>query len=105
KSIEKGYDIILEKPISMSLAEVLEIDRLGKKHPDQLIAVCHVLRHSPFFRKIKEILSTEALGRIINIQHNENIGYYHFAHSYVRGNWRNTKIAAPLVVAKSCHDM
>jgi predicted dehydrogenase len=103
-ALEKGYDLILEKPIAVSLEEVLEIGRLGDKHPNQLVAVCHVLRHSPFFRKIKEIISEKKLGNVIDIQHNENIGYYHFAHSYVRGNWRNTEIAAPLAVAKSCHD-
>ncbi len=105
EAIKKGYDIILEKPISMSLPEIVEIGKLGEKHPDQLIAVCHVLRHSPFFRKLKEIIDAKTLGNVVDIQHNENIGYYHFAHSYVRGNWRNTDVAAPLVVAKSCHDM
>ncbi|MDD4000208.1 MAG: Gfo/Idh/MocA family oxidoreductase [Bacilli bacterium] len=103
-AIKTGYDIILEKPISMTLAEIIEIGKLGKEHQNQLIAVCHVLRHSLFFKKLKEIVDSKVLGKVINIQHNENIGYYHFAHSYVRGNWRNTEIASPLSVAKSCHD-
>lgn len=103
-AIDKGYDIILEKPIAIKLPEVLDIYRRAKMHPEQLIAVCHVLRHSPFFRKIKEIIDEKRLGNVIDIQHNENVGYYHFAHSYVRGNWRNTEVAAPLAVAKSCHD-
>jgi hypothetical protein len=105
KAIEAGYDVILEKPISMSLEEVIAIGKLGAKHPDQLIAVCHVLRHSLFFKKLKEIVDSKVLGNVVDIQHNENVGYFHFAHSYVRGNWRNTDIAAPFVVAKSCHDM
>ncbi|MGI6781418.1 MAG: Gfo/Idh/MocA family protein [Acholeplasmataceae bacterium] len=104
-AIKAGYDIILEKPISMSLKETIEIGELGKKHPNQIIAVCHVLRHSPFFRKIKELLDQKVIGDIVNFQHNENVGYYHFAHSYVRGNWRNLKVAAPFIVAKSCHDL
>lgn len=104
-AIEKGYDIILEKPISISLEETIKIGEAGKDKKDQLIAVCHVLRHSPFFVKLKEIVDSKILGDVIDIQHNENVGYYHFAHSYVRGNWRNTEIAAPLIVAKSCHDM
>ncbi|XMB73059.1 Gfo/Idh/MocA family oxidoreductase [Mycoplasmatota bacterium WC30] len=104
-AIAKGYDIILEKPISKSLEETVRIGERPKKYDDQLIAVCHVLRHSPFFAKLKEIIDSKRLGEIIDIQHNENVGYYHFAHSYVRGNWRNTDIAAPFIVAKSCHDM
>jgi predicted dehydrogenase len=104
-ALDKGYDIILEKPISLNLLETIQIGEHGKKYPNQLVAVCHVLRHSPFFRKIKEIIDSKVLGNVINIQHNENIGYYHFVHSYVRGNWRNTKTSAPIIVAKSCHDM
>lgn len=104
-ALEKGYDLILEKPISKTLEETIKIGELGKKHPDQIVAVCHVMRHSPWIRKIKEIIDSKELGEIVDIQHNENIGYYHFAHSYVRGNWRNTDVAAPIIVAKSCHDM
>ena len=104
-AIRKGYHIILEKPIAMNLRETLAIAEEAKKRPDLLIGVCHVLRHNPFFSTLKEIVDSKELGEVINIQHNENIGYFHFAHSYVRGNWRNDKIAAPLIVAKSCHDM
>lgn len=98
-----GYDMILEKPICQHLDEVLELKDLQKE--GQLVAVCHVLRHSPFFIKIKEIIDSGIIGKVVDIQHNENIGYFHFSHSYVRGNWRNTTVAAPLIVAKSCHDL
>lgn len=103
--LDKGYDIILEKPIATSLEEVQSILEISKKYPDQLVAVCHVLRHSPLFTKVKEILDSNELGKIISIQHNENIGYYHFVHSYVRGSWRNSLESSPLILAKSCHDL
>jgi len=51
-ALKKGYDIILEKPISLNLEETIRIGELGEKHPNQMVAVCHVLRHSPFFRKL-----------------------------------------------------
>lgn len=103
--LEKGYDMILEKPIGISLEETLKIGECARKHPDQMVAVCHVLRHTPFFRTIKSIIESKELGNVINIQHNENVGYFHYAHSYVRGSWRNNQIAAPFIVAKSCHDL
>lgn len=102
-ALNMGYDILLEKPISQRLEEVLELKDLQKEN--QFVAVCHVLRHSPFFVKLKEIIDSGKIGKIVNIQHNENIGYFHFVHSYVRGNWRNNEVAAPLIVAKSCHDL
>lgn len=103
-ALEKGYDIILEKPISMNLKETVVVGDVASRYPNQMVAVCHVLRHSPFFVKVKELCDSKELGNIVDIQHTEYIGYYHFAHSYVRGNWRNTDIAAPISVAKTCHD-
>ena len=105
KFLEKGYDIILEKPIGTSLEEVLKISKEASKYPNQLVAVCHVLRHTKLFNTIKEIIDSNELGEVVDIQHNENIGYYHFAHSYVRGPWRDSKKSSPIIVAKSCHDM
>lgn len=104
-ALEKGYDIILEKPISMTVDETVAIGKIAEKYPDQLVAVCHVLRHTPFFSTIKKIIDSNELGKPVVINHNENVGYYHYAHSYVRGSWRNTDISAPFIVAKSCHDL
>lgn len=103
--IEKDYDVILEKPIGFTIEETVAIGECAKKHPNSLVAVCHVLRYTPFFKTIKNILNRKDLGNIIDIQHNENVGYFHYAHSYVRGNWRNYDVASPFIVAKCCHDM
>ena len=69
-----------------------------------MISVCHVLRYSPFFRKIKEIIDAGTIGELMNIQHMESIGFWHMAHSFVRGNWRNTEESSPICLAKTCHD-
>ena len=71
----------------------------------KVLSVCHVLRYTPFFSKIKELLDKGCIGRLISIQHNENVGYWHYAHSFVRGNWRNSEDSSPMILAKSCHDM
>lgn len=105
KLLDKGYDIILEKPISTSLDDVMEVYWHAKKYPHQTVVVCHVLRYALFFNTIKKIIESRELGNVVTIAHNENIGYYHFAHSYVRGPWNNSSTSAPLMVTKSCHDM
>ena len=103
-ALDCGYDILLEKPISPSPAECLEIEKkanaLGRK-----ITVCHVLRYTNFWGKLKDILDSGALGKIVAINHEENIGNFHMAHSFVRGNWRNDTLSSPIIMQKSCHDL
>ncbi|MFS0726529.1 Gfo/Idh/MocA family protein [Paenibacillus sp. 1P07SE] len=103
-ALDLGYDILLEKPISPSPQETLDIQRRAYETGCRVI-VCHVLRYTNFFAEIKRIIESGELGRIITIQHDENIGNYHMAHSFVRGNWRRQDLASPLVMQKSCHDM
>ena len=104
QALECGYDILLEKPISPDPKECLAIEEkaiaLGRK-----VVVCHVLRYAPFFVELKNILNSGELGRIVAIKHSENIGNFHMAHSFVRGNWRNDTTASPIILQKSCHDL
>lgn len=101
--LDKGYDILLEKPIAPTEAECRQI--LQKSiETNRIVGVCHVLRYSPYFRELKEILDAKLIGDIISIQHMEPIGNVHMSHSYVRGKWRNSKQATPIILAKSSHD-
>lgn len=104
QALDCGYDILLEKPISPDPGECLEIEQkansLGRK-----ITVCHVLRYTNFWSRIKDILDSGELGKIVAIKHSENIGNFHMAHSFVRGNWRNDTLSSPIIMQKSCHDL
>lgn len=103
-ALEKGYDILLEKPISPSEQECRNILSLAKQ-TGRIVAVCHVLRYAPYFVALKKIIDSGLLGELISIQHFEPIQYAHMAHSYVRGNWHNSKTSTPIILAKSCHDL
>lgn len=104
-ALEKGYHVLLEKPMSNKLEDIVMLGELAKQYPNQVFMICHVLRYTTFFAKLKEIVDSKELGELVSIQHNENIGYWHFAHSFTRGNWRNSNETSPLILAKSCHDM
>lgn len=104
KALEMGYDVLLEKPISPSEKECRDILALAKK-TGRIVAVCHVLRYAPYFVKLKEIMQSGVLGDIVSIQHMEPIEHIHMSHSYVRGNWHNSKETTPIILAKSCHDL
>ena len=104
QALDCGYDILLEKPISPDPRECIEIEEkanaLGRS-----ITVCHVLRYTNFFGTLKEIIDSGELGKVVAIKHSENIGNYHMAHSFVRGNWRNDTLSSPIIMQKSCHDL
>ena len=104
KALAMGYDILLEKPIAPSEKECRDILALAKK-TNRIVAVCHVLRYSPYFIKLRELIQDGSIGKLISIQHLEPIEHIHMSHSYVRGNWHNSTETTPIILAKSCHDL
>jgi len=102
--MEKGYDLLLEKPIATSLEDCEAIYDCAVKNGRRVI-VCHVLRYTPFYSKLKEVVDSGVLGEIVTMNTTECVGYYHQAHSFVRGPWRNSVESSPMILAKCCHDM
>ncbi len=103
-ALEKGYHLLLEKPVS---PEVEECQRLAEaaKRCGRKVVVCHVLRYTPIYQKVKELLEEGVIGDVVSIMASENVGWYHQAHSFVRGNWSNSKETSPMILQKCCHDM
>lgn len=104
KALQKGYHVLLEKPMSPDPKECLVMGEYAKKYNRHFV-ICHVLRYTPFFKTLKNLLDKGRIGKLISIQHNENVGYWHQAHSFVRGNWRSLEESSPMILAKCCHDM
>lgn len=103
RALDLGYDILLEKPVSVFASDCIEIRDAAQK-AGRLVTVCHVLRYTPFFRKIKEEIRSGVIGKPMTVSALENVGYWHQAHSFVRGNWRNDQIESPMILQKCCHD-
>ncbi len=99
-----GYDILLEKPITKNKQECYDLLEAQKKYGGKIL-VCHVLRYAPTFMKVAELLKKGAIGKLVSIQALEGVGYWHQAHSFVRGNWRNEELSSPMIMQKCCHDM
>ncbi len=101
---ELGYHILLEKPMAPTPEACQRIfEAVADK--DIIFAVCHVMRYTNYTRKLKELVDSGLIGDVINIQHLEPVGYWHFAHAFVRGNWRKESESAPILLAKSVHDL
>lgn len=103
-ALDAGYDVLLEKPIAHTLSDTVSLV-LAAEAQGRLLQICHVLRYTAFFRTIREIVQSGRLGRVITVDHRENLVYWHMAHSFVRGNWRNLATSAPMILAKCCHDL
>ncbi|MBR6567137.1 MAG: Gfo/Idh/MocA family oxidoreductase [Clostridia bacterium] len=104
-AIETGYKyILLEKPVS-GVKDEYRILRDMAEANGVILIICHVLRYSNYYSKIKEIIESGKIGDIVSVNHTENVGYFHFAHSFVRGNWRDEFTSTPSILAKCCHDI
>ena len=99
-----GYHILLEKPMATTESECSRIVRSARRN-GVVLAVCHVMRYTEYTRTLKTLLDSGQLGEISSIRRLEPVGWWHFAHSYVRGNWRNEAESSPMLLAKACHDI
>jgi predicted dehydrogenase len=101
---QKGYHILLEKPMAPNAADCQRIVE-AVKASGVILGVGHVMLYTPYTQTLKKVLDDGAIGEIVSIQHLEPVGYWHQAHSFVRGNWRNEQESSFMLLAKSCHDL
>ncbi len=103
-AMEAGYHLFLEKPMADTAAGCVEIVRAAER-TGRMVMICTPLRFTPFYSKVKELLDGGAVGRPLAISSAENVASWHFAHSFVRGNWGVAETSGPLILTKCCHDM
>ena len=99
-----GYEVLLEKPMATSPQDCVDLVRAARQ-AGRMLQICHVLRYAPFFRTIYDIVRSGRLGGLVSADWRENLSYFHFAHSFVRGRWSNSSRSAPMILAKCCHDL
>lgn len=103
-AIAAGYHLLLEKPIAPQPADCLRVTEAAER-AGRILQIGHVLRYTDFYARVHEIVASGRLGRVAMIDLREHVAYWHMAHSYVRGKFRNRALAAPFLLAKSCHDL
>jgi predicted dehydrogenase len=103
-ALERGYDLLLEKPIAQSWEECRRTYR-AVQATGAIVAIGHVLRYAPYYVQLRHVIATGLIGDVVSVQHLEPIGDVHMSHSYVRGPWRSRAESTPMIVSKSCHDL
>ena len=101
---ELGYHVLLEKPMATTEADCRRVVEVVER-AEVVLAVCHVLRYTPYTALVKRVVDAGRLGGVISVQHLEPVGFLHQAHSYVRGAWRSQDATSSMLLAKSCHDL
>ncbi|XP_061538346.1 uncharacterized protein zgc:154075 isoform X2 [Phycodurus eques] len=74
-------------------------------HKDPAVAFAKKGYHVLLEKPMAELIDSGVIGDVIHIQHFEPVGFCHFAHSFVRGNWRKEAESSFALLAKSCHDI
>jgi predicted dehydrogenase len=103
-ALAAGYHVLLEKPMATTPGECWRLVAAAEGAGQQL-HVCHVLRYTKHFQKMRELVASGVLGQVVNVTHHENVSWWHMAHSYVRGHWRSSGDSSPMILAKCCHDL
>ena len=104
EAMKQKYHLLLEKPIAPTVEECRQLTECAHQNHVKVL-VCHVLRYTPFFRYIKYLLESKAIGEIVSVEHTEAVGNIHHSHSFVRGNWGNAERSSTMLLQKSCHDL
>ena len=104
-AIAMGYHILLEKPIAQNMEQLTAFFRATQNAAEQHLWVMHELRQSPYFKRVKQLISSKTIGDLVTLLHTESPAFWHMAHSYVRGNWSIEAENAPFLITKACHDL
>ena len=100
----RGLPLLLEKPMAPNEDEARQIVAAAER-ANVVVCVAHVLRYSAYTTTIMAALADGAIGDVVAVEHLEPVGWWHYAHSYVRGNWRREEESNPMLMAKCCHDV
>lgn len=103
-ALARGHHVLLEKPIAPEPADCVRVVEAAER-AGRILQIGHVLRYTEFYERVREIAASGRLGTLAAIDMREHVSHWHFAHSYVRGKFRKRQIAAPIVLAKACHDL
>ncbi|MFO1528408.1 MAG: Gfo/Idh/MocA family oxidoreductase [Kiritimatiellia bacterium] len=104
RAMELGYHLLLEKPAATTLEDVLDLERIATERQRRVL-LGFVLRYTNFYRKVRGLIESGRLGKVVTFNLNEGAGAWHQVHSFVRGHWSRSATSTPMILAKCSHDL
>lgn len=101
KALEKGCDVISEKPVTTTFEKALKIKE-AKEKTGKDVTVTFNLRFQPFYKQVKELIKSGEIGDVLNVHFEWMLNTTHGA-DYFRRWHRNRKNSGSLLVHKSTH--
>jgi predicted dehydrogenase len=103
KALERGYHVLLEKPIGCTWEECQDI-RNAQIASRKIVLTGYVLRFAPFYKKLREVIASGCIGNLTSVHHLAAISYGKSSHAYCRGNWSVEAKGTGMLVNKCTHD-
>jgi len=102
-AMQAGKHVFCEKPLATSLEDCVAIRDAAAKS-GRIFSFGLVLRYSPHYQKVHDLIATGAIGNILSFEFNETLPFNHGG--YIFGNWRrHTSKAGSHLLEKCCHDL
>ncbi len=102
-ALKKGYHVLLEKPMAQSPGECVSLVREAERQ-GRILQIFLECRYLDLYDRIRQLIDSGSIGRIMGLQTTENLGYWHFIMSYVRGFARRSADVISFLSAKGIHD-
>ena len=103
--LRHGYDMLLEKPFALNEEEAQELLTCVRE-TGRTVMVCHVLRYAPYYQRLKRVMESGEIGRVINIRMSAQVNYFHESVSFVRGKYASAEICGSgMLLTKCSHDL
>lgn len=88
-AMQANLHVLCEKPVAVTVGEAARINAEYAKHPDLVYSIMFQMRTSPLWRKVKQIMSTGQLGKLLRVNWTCTRWYRSQAY-YDSGAWRAT---------------
>jgi predicted dehydrogenase len=102
--MESGVPVSLEKPMAHNLEDAGRILATVEKTAMRL-HVAFNLRYAPFFVKVKELVQSGCLGRILSVEWKEVLSPSYWATYCWHPSYNRREVIGSWLLEKCCHDL